>query len=168
MRREYGRMLRTLADEALRASPFGWRPAKGTPPYLSGRERAYLKDADGIALWCIVVPHQSFESFTLEVGWSRLARFPELGMRPSATPPAESLSRDEYVVRVGELARGSDRWWEVVPFRAPTSVEEIAASLEPVSAEDARARVEPQLHDALQALREHGEPYLERAVAWRP
>lgn len=145
----------------MKESAFGWQLHREKSVYAAHGERAFRRDMDrNLILWCIVVPNQKFESFTVEVGWSKLGRYPQLGVRPSPESHDRAGDREEYVVRLGELSRGQDYWWEIERFRVPTDVNDLMQSLQPIPPEQAESRVLPKVEEALADLERHGEPYL--------
>ena len=174
MRKEYGKALRTLfaAEMATRLPQFAANKAKSN--YLFPGERAfYWNPQDTIRCWVILQPNlKGHESFTVEIGWSKLARFPELSMRPSFHSPDEGhaeFAQSEYVCRLGKDTVGEDHWWEVEAFRCGLTEAECIAILEeqlkPIPDDDAMARVKPHVLDAVERLVRLGLPYLETFVA---
>jgi len=162
MKAEYSRALKAFFEQALPQSAFGWQPTKVKSRYLFAGERAFNKAAAGeLVFWCVLVGHERFDKFTLEIGWSRKGRFPELTMRPSLKRPAEAHEMSEYMVRLGQVSEGADVWWTVEEFQPPRSVEDLQQSLQPISAERARAVVEPVAQKALAMLETVGVPYLQ-------
>lgn len=164
MRKEYGKVLRQLVEHKMKESTFGWQLHREKSIYAAPGERAFRKDVDrNLTLWCILVPNQKLESFTLEVGWSKLGRYPQLSVRPSPESHDRAGDREEYVVRLGELFQGEDYWWEIERFRIPTDVNDLMQSLQLIPPEQAELRVLPKVEEALAALELHGEPYLLKA-----
>jgi hypothetical protein len=163
MRKEYGKVLREEVEKRMSGSRFGWKLHREKSMYVFPGERTFRKDVSPqLTLWCIFAPNQKFESFTVEVGWSRLSRFPQLTMRPCLERPAEAHGKEEYTVRLGTLIDGSDLWWEVEPFKPPRNNDELLRMMQPIPADKAKARVLPKVDEALAALERHGEPYLEQ------
>ena len=171
MRKELGKALRETFSKSLRERLPRFREAAIKSMYLGPGERVFeWRHSDAIRLFVILVPHQKgAEAFTVELGWSTLGRFPELGVRPSMHRPRHGadLQEPEYVCRLGELARGGDYWWAIrdSTLPPPISVEDTLASLkrglEPMAPEQARELVLPVVTDALESLQGHGMPYLE-------
>jgi hypothetical protein len=95
VRKEYGVALREVFSETLTAvCPYFALVKK--PTMLAGvpGERAYRWIVtDSQHLWVVLVPDQQREAFTIELGWSRLGRFPQLTMRPSLVAPADAAIR---------------------------------------------------------------------------
>ncbi len=148
----------------MRASGFGWTLHREKSIYAMPGERAFRKDVGpGLALWCMVVPSQKMESFTVEIGWSRLERYPQLSVRPSPGSHEHAHGREECVVRLGEVAFGTDHWWEIEPVLIPRDADDLMRMIAPVPAEVARSRVVPLIEEALALLERSGEPYL-RAI----
>lgn len=165
MRSEYNRALKAIVEAHMAASPFGWQPTKPESPYHWSSDRAFSRQGPGeVLLWCLLVPDSKFERFTLEVGWSRRNRFPELSMRPAPTRPYDAHGLDEYLVRLGEISEGTDVWWDIEAFVAPASVDDLIAQTLKIDAPTARARVEPVAAQALDMLERFGHPYL-RSIA---
>ncbi len=115
---------------------------------------------------------KGYESFTVEIGWSKLGRFPELGMRPSMQPPSADhaeFAQPEYVCRLGKDLLGADYWWEVEPFERGLTPEQCLAilqkRLDPIPADQAASRVKPHVVDAIRCLETLGLPYLQGFVA---
>jgi len=166
MRKEYGQALRALFEKAMSQQLPAFTPTKVGSDYLFPGERAFRKRIEGVAdLWIVLSPNQKMDEFSVELGWSRLARFPELVMRPSLQRPYEAFNETEYMCRLGELAFGKDHWWVVEKFRAPRNVEDLVASLGKLSAQVASERVKPKVDEAVATLMEKGIPYLEEVVA---
>jgi len=161
MRSEYGRVLRRSIERGLERSPFGWQAQKVKSPHVFPGERVFSKLGADRLLWCALVVHERFEKFTLEVGWSVHGRFPELRIRPSLQSPVESHHLPEYMVRVGQLIDGADRWWEVEAFVGASTLQDLVESTQAVEPEVARAKVEPVAASALAALEAHAVPFLE-------
>ncbi|MCB1889467.1 MAG: hypothetical protein KDH20_17800 [Rhodocyclaceae bacterium] len=164
MRKEYGKVLRKACDEGMAAAGMGWERQALKSLWLMPGERAYARRlSDSLTGWCVLSPHAERDSFTIDIGWSRLGRFPELGMRPSALVAEVDFGRDECWVRLGELATGEDICWEVGTGVA-RSMADLQAMVTPLDAATARARVLPCVEGALAALQAHGEAFLAEAA----
>jgi hypothetical protein len=163
MRKEYGKVLRQVVEQRMRASSFEWKLHREKSIHAIRGEQAFRKDINQhLALWCILVPNQKLDSFTTEIGWSKLGRYPQLSVRPSPEPHDQADGREEYLVRLGDLAYGRDYWWEIAPFQVPRDANDLMRMMQPISAELARSRVLPVVEDVLALLERNGEPYLER------
>ncbi len=135
--------------------------------YLSSAERAYFHSVNSdVQLFLILVPdRKGADRFTIEIGWSKLGRFPRLSMRPSFDEPTESGEEfllDEYVCRLGRVMVGADRWWHV-PRVADEKTVPGDASLQ-ASIDEVASRV-------VDEIRRFGVPYLNRfmqTIALRP
>ncbi len=162
MRSEYGRALKLAIEQGLHRSAFGWQAQKIKSPYVFPGERVFSKPGNGqLLIWCVLVVSERFEKFTFEVGWSLHGRFPELGSRPSLQAPAKAHGLPEYMVRLGQLIDGTDRWWEVETFTGAANLQALIESTKAIPPEVARARVEPVAANALAALELHAVPFLE-------
>jgi hypothetical protein len=166
MRKEYGLALRELFTELLSsACPFFEWVKK--PSILAGfpGERAYRWIVTpNEHSWVVLVPDQKREAFTVELGWSRKTRFPQLTMRPSSARPKDAGPEDEYLCRLRELARGTDWWWmiEELPLCATQDqiMDYIIAQTKPISPEAARSRVTPHVQEAIEDFERFGIPFL--------
>ena len=175
MRKEYGKALRTLfAQEMLTRLP-QFAETKVKSLYLFPGERAFCwSPRKPIYCWIILQPNlKGYESFTVEIGWSRLDRFPELGMRPSFHAPSDDrceFAEPEYMCRLGNDRLGNDYWWEVEPFRCGITEAEYLAilqeQLKQIPADEAHAKVEPHVLNAFNRLEHSGVPYLEQFAAY--
>jgi len=174
---------RSIAERLPRFEP--WR---GKSPTLFSGERVWrwvpLEPLHCFVL--LVTSPKGYNEFTVELGWSRLARFPELSMRPSPERPGRGEAereREEYICRLPELAWGEDRWWRVGEERAsPVEADAAAEGARPeaiaadllaqaisqtraLSADEARRVAAPLVAEAIAQLATVGVPYLERFVA---
>ena len=174
MRKEYGRVLRRLFDERMRAELPQFEPVRLTSDYVWPGERLFRWDAgEGLYCWVILNPSaKGQQSFTVEVGWSCLGRFPELGSRPSVmAPPSldEVAEMPEGTLRVASIRDGGDAWWELPDpaLEKPGDLQALLESMGPIRGEAAAAEVEPLVIDAIEQVRRHGVPYLEALVERR-
>jgi hypothetical protein len=166
MRKEYGVAVRDLFAELLSsACPFFEWVKK--PLILVGfpGERAYRWTVtESEHAWVVLVPDQKREAFTIELGWSRKSRFPQLSMRPSLAHPRDVGSEDEYLCRLGELARGTDWWWIIDKLSSFATQDQmmdyIVAQTKPISPESARSRVMPHAQEAIEEFQRFGLPFL--------
>jgi hypothetical protein len=173
MRKEYGKELRTLFPKRLREVAPEFEPARVSSTYLFAGERAFRwVPFEPVHCWIILSPSaKGHQAFTVEVGWSVYARFPELGMRPTPLPSLDAATaypREECVVRVKELRTDQDQFWHLPDpaVENPGDMQALIRSLEPLPADDARAAVAPLVEEAISATVEHGLPYLKRFVEW--
>lgn len=167
MSREFNAAVRRRFAEAMPdAAPAFSAALKGPKPWACPGEAAYSWAVDtGRRAWIIVVPSlKGYNEFTVELGWSRLGRYPELGMRPSHQRPSGERSEwalEEYLCRLDALAPSVPEWWRVAPGGDPADLlaeaRAMTATLTRAEAEDAAA---PLVAGALAALRAHGVPYL--------
>jgi hypothetical protein len=173
MRKEYGKQLRSLFLKRLREAAPEFEPTRVTSKYLFPGERAFRWiPFEPLHCWIILTPSlKGHESFTVEVGWSVHRRFPELGMRPSLMPSldaATAYSRDECVARVKELRGDTDHFWQLPDpaVENPGDLQALLQSMESVSADEARAVIEPLVTDAIAVTVKHGLPFLKGFVEW--
>lgn len=170
MRKEYGLVLRETFSETLAVVCPSFAPVR-KPAMLTPvpGERVWRRVvAADRHLWVAVVPDQNREAFTIELGWSRLGRFPQLSMRPSLAQPRDAGSPEEYLCRLGALSRGRDWWWviEEPPLGAGKQalMAYLLAQTQPVAPAVARARVLPLVQEGVAEFVHHGLPFLRANV----
>lgn len=167
MRKEYGAALRAAFAEAIGAAHPEFVHARKTNALAAyPGERAYAwRVSETLNCWVVLVPDQKREAFTIELGWSRKGRFPQLSMRPSGYRPHQAAAEEEYLCRLGELSRGTDWWWTIEDLPLDATEEQmtayIVAQTKPIAPDEARARIEPLVREALAELARFGLPYLE-------
>lgn len=175
MRKEYGKALRALFAAEMKRAASHFEEVKVKSVYFWPGDRAYRWQAtDRLHCWIVLSPSKKdYDEFTVLIGWSRQGRYPELSMVPCAehpTPNRGEFAREEYLTRLPYLWGNEDRWWVVKEFRAPQSVADLEASVQPIPASEAREAVAPLVKDAISKIEETGLPYLEalsRAVVDR-
>lgn len=174
MRKEYGQALRALFTAEMQSRLPQFEPSQVKSKYLFPGERVFCwNPQESIRCWIILQPNlKGHESFSVEIGWSKLARFPELSMRPSFSSPSEDraeFDEPEYVCRLGKDRLGEDYWAEVEAFRCGLTEAECMAILQeqlrPIPPEEAKAKVQPHVVDAVDRLVRFGVPYLEQFAA---
>jgi hypothetical protein len=166
MRKEYGKALRSLFSSQMTRAASHFEAVKVKSVFFSPGDRAWRWQAnERLHCWIVLSPSKKdYDEFTVLIGWSRRARYPELSMVPCAelpTPGREEFAREEYLTRLPYLWGDDDQWWVVKEFRAAQSVAELAASLQPIPPSEARDAVDPQVRDPIGKIVEIGLPYLE-------
>jgi hypothetical protein len=170
LRKEYGAALREVFTQIFTsACPFFALVKKHSALAGFQGERAYrCAVTDSRHLWAVLVPDQKREAFTIELGWSRMGRFPQLTMRPSLARPEEIGLQHEYLCRLGELSRGEDWWWAIEELPLCASQDQIMAYIIaqtiPISPEVARSRVIPHVKEAVKEFELFGLPFLRAHV----
>lgn len=134
--------------------------------YFWPGDRAYRwRASEQLHCWIVLSPSKKdYDEFTVLIGWSKQARYPELSMVPCAEEPAPDraeFDREEYFTRLPFLWGKEDEWWVIKEFRASRSLAELEASLQPVSPSEAKEAVAPLVTDAVHKIKEIGLPYLE-------
>lgn len=129
-------------------------------------ERAYAWsiDASTRARVLLVPSVKGYNQFTIEIGWSRLGRYPELTARPCFDVPSPGhpeFALTEYVCRLSCLWSRIDPWFKHVSPAAPDPLEDVNDSLRLLTKEEAEAACPPLVDDAMSKLLEHGLTYLE-------
>lgn len=158
MKQTATRVLRELFARELSRLPMSFHEQKEKSLYIAPGDRAFSHVvSDDVRLFIVIVPdRKGGNRFTVELGWSKLRRFPHLSMRPSPDEPTssgEEFKLDEYMCRLGQLENGGDKWW-----RLPETTGSDIAS--PALASDLEAVV----FRAVQDIRSHGLPYFARFV----
>jgi len=170
MRKEYGKVLRQLFSAEMTNRLPRFLPVKVSSIHILPGERAFRWiPVEPIHFWVLLCPDQKGrEAFTVEIGWSKLGRFPELSMRPSFEAPSsrrDEFAMDEYVCRLGMLVSGRDYWWELEALEDLDSQEACMVYLQrkvnSVSPQEAIRVVRPHVEDAMEKLLLYGVPYLE-------
>ncbi len=166
MRKEYGTAVRALFADALVAACPDFAPVKmvvALAAYPGERPFRWTISTTTHA-WIVLVPDLKREGFTVEIGWSRLGRFPQLTARPSSARPHDAGPCAEYLGRLGEVAGGSDRWWILEDLPLDANAEQMMAHLiamtTPIPPDVARARAAPLVGEAVAEIVRSGIPFL--------
>lgn len=155
-----------FAAEMVGGAPTYQRQAPGPKPHALPGEIAWA--ATGQRTWIILVPSlKGYNEFTVEVGWSLLGRYPELGARPIPVRPdanRSEWSRPEGLLRIVSLDQRYPEWWQL---EAEGAADDLLAQAEAATrtltaAEAARAAAH-LVPNAIAAVREVAIPYL---TAW--
>lgn len=167
MKKEYSKVLRDGFLKRLPQMASGFKPFNGNSKYLFSGEKACYRELNP-KLWQFVIlsPNATgLESFTLELGWSRLARFPELGMRPSYFPDdCIDYGVDELITRLPLLYGGSEFWLIEDYLDSPGYAQgNNLTQSEKISQAVAQERAFPLLNVALDMFEQYGLPFLDKA-----
>ncbi|MES3022378.1 MAG: hypothetical protein V4857_12435 [Pseudomonadota bacterium] len=86
--------------------------------YVWPGESLWRKDTEDCSYFIVLSPHPKGEKdeMTVELGWSRRKRFPELMQRPSIVTKegvSTAAERDEGSVRIGNLCANAFDWTQV-------------------------------------------------------
>jgi hypothetical protein len=111
------------------------------------------------------------DAFTVEVGWSRLGRYPEVSVRPGFRT-GEEFAKAEYWCRLSHLYSATGGFWSLEePDAAPGASGQgsgrspaIGAGLPQIGVEEALTRVAPRVEDAVDKLVVHALPYLDEVA----
>lgn len=166
MRKEYGKVLRTLFSKEMEKSLRHFEETKVDSVYFWPGDRAFRwKFSDDLHCWIVLSPSQKgYDEFTVLIGWSKMGRYPELSMVPCFQMPTSErteFDNDEYLTRLPSLWTHEDRWWVVREFSPAISAAELEARMKPIPADEARQTVMPLVKDAIDKLQRYGVPYLE-------
>jgi hypothetical protein len=128
-------------------------------------ERSYRRDAPSLSLWLsLVLSPKGYNEFTLECGWSRLFRYPELAMRPNVTAFDESEFRQlqEGFFRLRSHITGRWQWWS--PGAGDElSIEAIRLACAPLNPCDPAQMAAPLVADAINCIAD-AEPFFLRLL----
>lgn len=171
MRKEYGKALRDTFDREMKARLPAFNLLRSKSMYIFPGERVYYRiPRDPIYCLIILVPsRKDTDEFTIEIGWSKLGRFPE-SLRPSLQLPTATrteFEQTEYVCRLSYFWTRQDVWWRVGAtakldiLNPKDQMEALMARVKPVSPEEAQAAVQGPVEDAIEKLRVHAIPYLD-------
>lgn len=166
MKKEYKKALKESMSSMLKNEDLGFLEYKEKSQYLIPGDIAFVKPISSeLLLLLILIPHRSgAEQFSIEIGWSKMGRFPHLGFRPSGHPKEDQseFSENEFVCRLSELWGEPNKWWTIEDI--PTSPKSIRESLKKIEKSDAMVRVEPMVEDAIMHVRKYGLPYFDRLI----
>lgn len=171
MRKEFGKVLRDYFSTRMHSLAPEYAAEKVKSMYLWPGERAFRRRIDdSLHCWIVLSPSaKDYDEFTVMVGWSNHARYPELSVIPSPVSPAPDhaeFSQPEYLIRLPQLWSGED-YWVIKPFRGPLTIKQLQASILPVTKQEAEALVVPQVDSALSRLMETGLPYLKTYIDFK-
>jgi hypothetical protein len=128
MKKDFGKVLKTKVMELFSSHfpDFKFYPLKGHPYYASN-ELVFVKKENIAWLILIALPNPKKSTFTIEYGWSKNHRLPELPGRPSIVFDDENkFEKAEFVERIGVFfAERGDFHWRVSEENIKESVERI-------------------------------------------
>ncbi len=153
MRRELGQVIVKEFDAGVAERLPQFRREK--PDRGSGASRQYRWDSDsGLAFLFTLQFHRIWDSFTLELAWSKKGRYP--GSIPPDEPSEANDNAEELRFRLGKLwaPPPTDVWWEVRPGPFETN-------------DQLLRKVRPPVEDALEKMASYGLAYVNRLVARR-
>jgi hypothetical protein len=152
MRRELGQAIGKEFDAGMAARMPQFR--QQTPDRGSGASRLYRLDGEGLTFFLSLQFHRIWDSFTLELAWSKRHRYP--GSIPPDEPTEANDTAEELRFRLGKLwaSPATDVWWEVRPGPLDTR-------------DQLLEKVRPPVTDALEKVATFGQAYVNRLLAWR-
>ena len=165
MRAQYGQLLRKIFAAEVKASLARFEPASLAPGTLSAGERAFVSSSNGQThSWVVLVPSAKDDEFTVEIGWSKCGRFPELSARPWPIAPLPSPEVAECMCRIGLIAGIGDCWWHVDRFMRTAQGKEILSQLSGALQSDPATRLLVCARAAIGLVASHGVPFLAAAA----
>ena len=171
MRKEYSKALRVLFVKKLNEIDGNFKEIKVANGLLQPGERAYQWKVNG-RLYCfiILVPDRSgADSFTVEIGWSTKARFPQIGFRPlPASLLNDDFKNDEYVFRLPIISMKKDFWWQVGKSQDMLLIDPIKFIEDckrDIDNEEAMNTVLPQVEDSILHVKNYGIPFLKKVIS---
>lgn len=173
MRKEYRKILRREFKRQLKEIAPEFEEDKTGSTYVFPGETVFRWTiSTAVSCFIILLPsRKGHNEFTIEVGWSKRGRFPELFIRPSPELPNEEqkeFALDEYILRMGDLSADmKDLWWKVgheddLDILNLDLMEYVSELKKPVPEEVAEDRIKPKLDEAMEMLKTFGLPYLKR------
>ena len=170
MRAEIGKLLRSEFELQMRAHAPEFKLQKAAAPYYWPGERVFVRSPEAPTRQVLILsPHPTgSDSFTLEIGWSRLGRLPELTTRPSVLKSNEPpFERPEFVTRLGYL---DEPRWDFLSIGPPTTqvdplalAEAFAKKREPLDNDEIRREIKKHLEFVFDEFRRVGMPFLLQA-----
>lgn len=170
MRKEYAHVLRQHFSQRFEERFPAFAPQGVKTIYFTPGDRAFEnKLDDGTSLWISLHVDQKYECFNVEIGWSALGRWPELGMRPSPLRPDNhaEFEEQEYLTRLPFLWTENDDWFEIEPFDPGSDLASLAKKIEPIDRREARDKVAPVVEACIEKIAEYAIPYFENFLQRR-
>jgi hypothetical protein len=173
MRSEIGKLLRQEFGSRMRAETPEFAEQKPKAPCYWPGERVFVRNVGAsMPQLLILSPHgKGHDSFTVEIGWSRLGRLPELSTRPSIPRDEPPFGLAEYLTRLGSL---DEPLWDFLPIGAPLPFhdlqalnEALAKQGEPIDKVQVQREIAAHLDRVFNALRRVGIPFLAQAEAFK-
>lgn len=150
MRRELGQEVARQLDVRMSRSLPQFRRVK--PERGTGALRQYRWDSStSVAFFLSLLTHRIWDSFTLELAWSKAGRYP--GSVPPDDPSTADEVAEELRFRIGKLwaPPPADVWWELGPGPFETK-------------EQLLRKVSPAVDDAVDKMASYGLSYVTRLV----
>ncbi|MDH3207144.1 MAG: hypothetical protein OEO79_11065 [Gemmatimonadota bacterium] len=167
MRKEYRKAVRELFSRRLDEMLPNFHAVKLKSPLLFGGESVFRWAAGGeLVCFVILVPDpKGRQSFTVELGWSGLGRFPEGSSRPTlmlGPDDPDPVDVEEGIVRLGNLASRDDSWWDLPDptLERPGDLRVLQSSMEPIDSAIAIGHAEGPVNAALDVLVQDGHSFL--------
>jgi hypothetical protein len=167
MRKPYGSVLKRSFTELVANLDPTFVPFKTKSEYLFASNYPYiLRTNEDIVLFLVLfLDPKGRERFTVEFGWSREGRFPEV--HPIAPyqvgSKAECFEKREFLQTIGPSG-GAEQWWWVEDEIEKSAYFRKYFSYPPVSTKQAQATVDRVLLDVKRMLSEHALPFLREFV----
>jgi hypothetical protein len=165
MRKEYSKAIKVEISNLIMTKFPEFRQIKCSDSLFPGQLVFQWDVNKNLACFLILLPSQKgVDEFTIEMGWSKFGRFPELRSRPSIlTPDENSYSNAEAIFRLTALSRGKDFWWKVGNQSDLIMTDPIKAILESsrkISYEEASSTVKNSIQESMSEFIQFGIPFL--------
>jgi hypothetical protein len=171
MSKAFSTEVRKSFAESMRIKFPQFHPIKVPPVNSWPGERSYLWDRAS-SLCCsisLIVGAKGNDDFFVEVGWSRLRRFPRLSSRPSIAamePVGDYVEEEEFICNLSSIARCPTTWQ--APNRKAeeglSEMEQYLASLQPTSIEEASSAANSLVGEAINAIETYAIPFFDSLV----
>ena len=158
MKKELRSALQSLSEEAMAGLSPGASRLKRLPKDSAyPGEIVFARVCPGFTAFTCFVPIEQRHAFTVELGWSCDAVFPNVGMRPSVGPEQALASPSSSgFVRLSEFYDRSGPDWDVAPMdaRDPASFQRFMdLEMRRPSPEEAAAMLRPFVEDVAERWR---------------
>ena len=158
MRKEFKKALRLLIGE-YQLIQFQSSDIKR----IENRTLIWLTKVDDTRQICIVfLESNKGDSFDVLLGWAKSRIMPKIDISGvdafDLTGPA--FEKEEHLISVKLIGGSHGTGWEIIP--PALSIEEIVASLDPISEDEALKIVSPIFKNSVEAIHAHAIPFLER------
>lgn len=173
MRKEYRKAVRELFTRGMQSRLPQFEPTRVNAPILFNGETVFCWEASNrLHCFVLLVPNsRGHQSFTVELGWSHAARFPDVSSKPTLMLGAgdpNPVDVSEGIVRLGAIVSRNDVWWELPDpaLQQPADLAALQESIKPISTSVARQRASGPVEACLVALEGDGVDFF-RSLASR-
>lgn len=120
MKKEYSKYLKEQFKQRLSDIAPEYQEIKIANPIYPGQATYQWKAREKIYCFITLVPNpKGLDTYTFEIGWSTLARFPKIEGTGSwitihsLTPDRSEFNLSECIIRLGNVYSSKDKWWPI-------------------------------------------------------